>query len=108
MAKLILRGKIAEVGKVTFVGENKLAKQSFILFEPGDTDDFTGKKYPDNWWKIEMFGDKVQEVGMAPNSVDKKAECKIYINSNKGEQIGKDGETVCFTNSKLASITIIP
>ena len=107
MASLELKGKIAWVGPVHLVGENRTQKQEFIFFVPGYVDGFGDKVGRDENWKISIMGENVAKIGMEPRlTVDKKAKVKIYLNSNYLPFVeGK--EPVYIINAVLASIEIL-
>lgn len=85
MAKIKLFGKVTEVFPVEFVGETKTAKQAFVLFVPGYSDPFDrDKKVFDEEWLITILGnDKVLKFGMNDQTIGRKCECEVFINSKR-------------------------
>ena len=107
MAKITLKGFIANVGEIEEVGANKTFKQSVILKVPGYVDQFGEKKGNDEYWDMVLLGaDKIDRFNIQNRHKGAKVSCDVYINSNWYENKAT-GKTGCIVNVNLAKIDFL-
>ena len=105
MATTTLKGKVMEVGPITQVGDKKTDLQSIIVFVPGYHDGFE-KKGRDNLWAIQILGDKVKNLNIQKDLVDKIITCICYLDSQFVEP-KLEGQTGFYSvNVTLASFIV--
>ena len=104
MAKIQLKGIIKEVSPINTIGINNAKHQSMLLLVPGFVDSYGEKRAKDEFWLINVVGDKVDQFNLsAMNLIDTKADVVAYINSSLAR---KDGAVRHFLNANLASLEL--
>lgn len=104
--KATLKGIIKEVGQVETIGQNAIKKQTIILFVPGYVDQFGDKKGRDEFWPLDIMGDRVSALNIQPSAVKQKAEVTLYITGNAFEKKDQSG-TGYTINANLAEIKLM-
>jgi hypothetical protein len=104
MAKLEIKAIIKHVGEVeTFTN---YFKQRIIVMVPGYVDQFGDKKGKDEYWPVDIFGDKIDRYNLRPSHVNEKADVKLFVAGSRFEK--KDGTGVGYAiNCNLDSITLL-
>lgn len=104
--KIELKGFVNQVGPIETVGANNTKKQQVIFFVPGYTDQFGDKVGRDEFWPLDVMGEKIQKLNITSNSVGQKAIATVYVSGNSFEK--KDGTGMGYTiNANLAEIKIM-
>lgn len=104
MAKKVeLKGILKDTGNIDFVGNNNTPKQVIVVFVPGYRDEFGEQKNKDEYWQIDVIGQRVERYNINEAWLNKKVELSIYISGNQFER--KDGSGFGYSyNDNLAEI----
>lgn len=105
MAKIQLKGIVKHVSSVETVGDKGTKKQSVGLFVPGYVDEFGDKKGRDEEWEIDLFNEKITNLGLNNNLVDKRAVVTVYVSSNRVQN--RDGKDIFIINANLGDIKLL-
>jgi hypothetical protein len=107
MAKVMLKGKIMQVGSIEQVGEKKIDKQIVLFKEPDKTDDFGKFKYEGDTWAIDILGDDVKTFNLKGDIEGRNATLSVYINSRMAKKEGEP-KVGFFISAKLGGIQLEP
>lgn len=107
MARLKLRGKFVAISEPKEMGQNKTMVQNVHLLVPGYVDEFGDKKGNDEVWEFSVIGDNISKLALSESLILKKADVKIYLNSNTLPKTETRPE-LYIINCVLASYELIP
>ena len=86
MARIELKGQFLAVEPVQQVGSKGTLKQVVIFETPAYRDEYGEVKGEDEQWELSVMGDTIAKLGLAGNSVGRKAKVTVYVNSKRYEQ----------------------
>ena len=106
MARIELKGTFKAVMPVQTVGEKGTLKQTILFETPAYRDEYGAQKGNDEVWQLEVLGDQIAKLGIASNSIGRKAKLLIYLNSNTVVLNAgtKDEKTIYPVNLKIGKV----
>lgn len=105
--KIELKGFVKEVLPIQTVGANNTKKQTLVFFVPGYTDNFGEKIGRDEFWPLDVMGDKIDKLNLSDAThARQKAIATVYVSGNAFDKSDGTGKGYAI-NANLGEIKIL-